>query len=216
MAKKRKKGKVNKKTATARKKTVAKKKSTKKKAVKKTGREETFQFRQGSGMKGGKKGAEIVAKTLQQITSRHRGELHPKDVVAEAKRRLSPLHHYFDWDDTSAAKKYRLTQARELIRSVEIRIVDHTPDGPTNVLIQRQFPNLQEDGRRGSSPYRDLNTVMGDSTMTEMYIQRALEDAETWKARYEHIKQLKGIVSEIDRAAKSLERRQKRKKKKKA
>lgn len=204
MAKKKKKGKVNKKTTAARKKTAAKKK---------TGREKTFQFRTGSGMKGGKKGAEIVAKTLQQITNRHRGELHPKDVVSEAKRKQSPLHHHFDWDDTSAAKKYRLTQARELIRSIEVRIVDHTPNGPTKVLIQRQFPNLQEDGRRGSSPYRDLGTVLGDSTLTEMYIQRALEDAESWKARYEHIKQLKGIVTEIDRAAKAMERRQSRKKK---
>jgi hypothetical protein len=195
------------------KKKTAKKKTTKKKTVKKTGKEKKCRFRQGSGMKGGQKAAKIVAETLQQITSRHRGELRPADVVKEAKRRQSPLHPYFEWDNTKAAQQYRLEQARDLIRSVEVVIVDHTPDGPKEVTVHRKFPNLQEGGRRGTSPYRDMNAVMENEDMTEMLVQRALEDLEIFKARYQHLKQLKGVITEIDRAAKAAERRRRRKKK---
>jgi hypothetical protein len=50
------------------------------------------------------------------------GILRPESVVAAAKDPASPLHNYFTWDDVEAAHKYRLDQARALIRSVKIEI----------------------------------------------------------------------------------------------
>lgn len=50
------------------------------------------------------------------------GRLAPADVVAEASDPASPLHDYFEWDDSEAARKYRLSQARTLIRSIKVEI----------------------------------------------------------------------------------------------
>jgi len=50
------------------------------------------------------------------------GRLLPADVVNAARPTNSPLHPHFDWDDSSAAEKYRLDQARTLIRSVQTEV----------------------------------------------------------------------------------------------
>jgi len=52
-----------------------------------------------------------------------RGRLSPADVVETARDPASPLHHCFDWDDSTAAESWRLEQARRLIRSVRVVVI---------------------------------------------------------------------------------------------
>lgn len=49
-----------------------------------------------------------------------RGALTPALVVETAADANHPLHNRFQWDDAEAAAKWRLEQARQLIRSVKI------------------------------------------------------------------------------------------------
>lgn len=44
------------------------------------------------------------------------------EVVRVARDRSSPIHKYFEWDDTEAAKKWRMHQARMLIASLYVEI----------------------------------------------------------------------------------------------
>jgi hypothetical protein len=53
------------------------------------------------------------------------GRLSPQGVVNEAKRKDSPLHDQFEWDDKVAGVKYRLEQAARLIVSVKIQITHY-------------------------------------------------------------------------------------------
>jgi len=50
------------------------------------------------------------------------GKLTPEQVIEAAEDESSPLHGCFTWDDTEAAAKWRIEEARELIRSVHIEI----------------------------------------------------------------------------------------------
>lgn len=50
------------------------------------------------------------------------GSLKPSVVVREAKKKTSPLHGYFTWDDTEAAREHRLWQARQVIKRVRVTI----------------------------------------------------------------------------------------------
>lgn len=54
---------------------------------------------------------------LRQIND-ERGDMTPALVVEDARDPDSPLHDQFDWSDTAAACKWRLHQARCLIRTV--------------------------------------------------------------------------------------------------
>lgn len=62
-----------------------------------------------------------IAAELEAIEN-ERGQLAPEDVVVKASDPKHPLHDYFEWDDSEAAKQYRLDQARTLIRSVRYEI----------------------------------------------------------------------------------------------
>lgn len=51
------------------------------------------------------------------------GVVTPENVVAAASRKNHPWHDCFEWNDGKAAGAYRLDQAREIIRRVQVRIV---------------------------------------------------------------------------------------------
>jgi len=54
---------------------------------------------------------EIIAPVLEAIRTKHNGLLIADHVVDEARKKNSPLHPYFNWDDTKAAHQYRLWRA---------------------------------------------------------------------------------------------------------
>jgi len=60
------------------------------------------------------------------VALEHRGRLTAAAVVDSARDPQSPLHRYFEWDDTSAAESWRLEQARSLIRSVRVIVTYET------------------------------------------------------------------------------------------
>lgn len=81
-----------------------------------------YQARKGSSL--GNKDAQLVGTRLNQLHSYYRGELTPQQVVQDAGGIKSPLHKFFEWDESSAAEKYRIDQARRLMGSiVEIIII---------------------------------------------------------------------------------------------
>lgn len=59
---------------------------------------------------------------LRSIENRA-GRLTPEQVVNAASDESSALHACFTWDDSEAAAKWRLDEAREIIRSVRIETV---------------------------------------------------------------------------------------------
>ena len=68
-------------------------------------------------------------------------------LVADAKRASHPLHSRFTWDDTVAAQRYRLVEARELVRTVVIQRGDGTDRVRAWVHLNRETvrddPDLQ-------------------------------------------------------------------------
>jgi hypothetical protein len=94
---------------------------------------------------------------------REKGRLIPADLVEDARDPDSPLHAYFTWDDTEAAEKYRLHQARTIIRSVKcdvtvrdisLSVVRYVrdPDLDTNASGYRNIMNIrtEEDSARAT------------------------------------------------------------------
>ena len=66
---------------------------------------------------------EVIA-AIAELEDRQ-GRLDAQKVVKAARDEASALHSFFEWDDTEAAGKYRLDQARELIREVRVEITYH-------------------------------------------------------------------------------------------
>src|ERR1700677_2890830 len=64
----------------------------------------------------------VIQAALYAIAERNAGRLTPDLVLLSAQSPDSPLHEHFTWDDTDAARKHRLNEARTLIRSVKVEI----------------------------------------------------------------------------------------------
>ena len=76
---------------------------------------------------------------LNALSERNEGNLLPEQVVEAARDHVSPLHKHFEWDDSVAAEAWRKNQARQLIQSYRIHVVDDRGDRQvrywTNVVI---------------------------------------------------------------------------------
>lgn len=102
---------------------------------------------------------------LQRIADENNGILHPRDVVMNAQNPEHPLHHHFEWDDTKAAAEHRLSQARALIASVKIEVVNM----PT-VRAWVSVPDL----RVTTGGYESTLSVMRDQQRGQLVLEEIL------------------------------------------
>jgi hypothetical protein len=76
-----------------------------------------------------------VRAALLALSEVHGGRLEPDIVLEAARDERSPLHGEFEWDTEEAAYRWRLEQARALIRSVRVVVTveDHEYSVPVFV-----------------------------------------------------------------------------------
>lgn len=96
-------------------------------------------FRENPGIEIGKLTAQVVGETLADIEDRH-GVIDPHTVVDESRPDDAPLHPVFEWRDEIAAERWRVEQARRVVRSVEIVAED------CNQPTQIAYVNIQSQG----------------------------------------------------------------------
>ena len=91
---------------------------------------------------------------LAKLHAKH-GQLTPALVVKDAKRADSPLHDYFEWDDTVAAAQWREEQARQLVRSVRVTIETDTVTVKTVAYVRDPKCAADEQGYVSVESLRD-------------------------------------------------------------
>lgn len=132
--------------------------------------------------------AEQIASELEALRAAS-GLLLPEAVVEWARGHPeSALHSQFEWDDAKAAQEHRVWQAR---RVIAVYVV--ADDGG------RKFVSLSID-RKGDGGYRDVQDVIADDELRKVLVRDALAELKRVKAKYEHIRELASVYSEIDKA----------------
>jgi len=97
---------------------------------------------------------QAIGETLDVLTSNNGGKLTPTIVVKEASKKNSVLHEYFEWDNTKAAKQWRIQQARNIIAGVaEVVIIKTKPS------IKRSFFSVTENGQKNYVTLRKAITT---------------------------------------------------------
>jgi hypothetical protein len=139
----------------------------------------------------------IIAE-LKRIAAASGGELRAEIVVEEARAVESPMHSWFQWDDTAAAHQYRIIQARQLIRVT----VTYIGDGQ-NKIPMRVFVSLTPDRELDSGGYRVMADVMENAESRQQLLRDALAEMDRFKAKYSALKEL----AELFMAIKSTKRK---------
>lgn len=132
-----------------------------------------------------------ITKELERIRQKDGGVLNPHTVLKEARRKNSPLHDQFTWDDSEAAHQYRLWQARELIR-VSVTVLE------PNTSAVRTYVSLREDRQSGVG-YRHLADVLSDEEQRQQLLDQALDDLERIRQKYSHLEELAEVFEAASR-----------------
>lgn len=142
--------------------------------------------------------AEVVTE-LEGLRQRHGGVLRPEDVVDFARDPSTALHARFTWDDTEAARRYRLVQAGEVIRLVISVYAEET-----KVHRIRAFVSLPSDRATGGG-YRSTREVMNDEVRRAEMLRAALAIFQSARLRYAHLKELAGVWDAVREVEETIE-----------
>ena len=124
--------------------------------------------------------------------------LTPEDVLDDASDQNSPLHEYFDWSDTIAARHWRKHQARNLVNAIEIEVVEQSTikKVKAHYNVVKQEPEAEQ-GERG---YVSREDAKKDPDLRVQLLQKAVMEIKAWAARWDgdfNFTELKGIMKEI-------------------
>ena len=122
---------------------------------------------------------------LQAIYDEH-GALTPALVVAQAEREDHPLHHRFTWDDSLAARRWRLFQASKLIRSVEVVIEASDTSGPIRVrafVAQHELSRGEADDDGTTGEYLPVEQVAASDVLRSAWFAALERDWQRLKRR---------------------------------
>lgn len=136
---------------------------------------------------------EILAE-LTQIREQHNGNLLAEDVVEFARNENTALHSEFEWDDTEAARQYRLDQARRIIR-LNVQVL---PTARGNVTVP-VYVSLTSDRIQPGGGYRRLEDVMSDPELRQQFLDQALAEFERVRRKYQNLQELAPIFAAIER-----------------
>jgi transcriptional regulator with PAS, ATPase and Fis domain len=151
----------------------------------------------------GDKEAEIYGKELDKIAEKKNGTLKPADVVEEARDVNSPLNEYFEWEDSEAAERWRIYQARQLINHIQITIkYDHTQKSQRAFLSVNETPAEADKNK----VYVTIERVLNEPELRAQVIYKALKDAEYWQSRYNEYAELGRIFKAIGQTKKKLKK----------
>ena len=126
-----------------------------------------------------------AAKVYQEIGSEN---VTPESVLEKAKDKKSELHKCFDWDDKSAANKYRLQQARQIIQFI-VTVPDKKEEPPKRVFQISTERNT----------YQPMTFFMKNEDEANALLNRAKEELRAFQIRYASLKgELEEVFEAID------------------
>lgn len=117
------------------------------------------------------------------------GDLTPELIVKKAKAISSPIHKCFTWNNTKAANKCRLDEARFLLRIVTIEVEEHN-------IITRAFVSVQDE--EDENIYTTMETAMSDVVLRAQVLAKAKNELRAFKEKYAQLTELAKIFKDID------------------
>lgn len=111
----------------------------------------------------------------------------PQEMVDMARDENSELHKCFEWNDTVAAEKYRLQQARTILSMLVFR-----PKTEEEQSV-RVFSLTTE-----KSTYQPTKQFLVQADEYQDLLKRALAELEAFKRKYRTINELEGLFEAID------------------
>lgn len=155
-----------------------------------------MKYKAKNGSRLSEKDAQLIGPELERIGKVERF-ITAEVVLKHASAKRSPLHDYFEWDDSKAAREYRLDQARHLLHSIVIEM--------ENKSQIRAYHHVFVESN-DQKEYVHLNRAINEEPLWKQVVLNALKEASAWATRYETYEKLHPIVSVIRAQSKDIEK----------
>jgi len=142
-----------------------------------------YDFRSGAVFQtGATRDAQIVGEHIEMLRKEYQGKFTPRHILQDARNPNSPLHSFFEWDDSAGAEKHRLQQARGLIRAVVVTYRDEEKEEDLQPVAAFVHIPKGED-----SHYESTAEAMSEKETRELILRRAWREFQSWRKRYEQL-----------------------------
>lgn len=128
--------------------------------------------------------AQKVADEISEIGE----EVTPAEILEKARNPKTELHKCFEWDDTKAAEKYRLHQARLIVCNLVIKEENKG----------EEYAPIRVFHKTGQSGYKPISLIMKNQSEYEALLARAMQELRSFKAKYHSLSELEEIMALID------------------
>jgi hypothetical protein len=139
--------------------------------------------------------AQIVGEFFYSLPERT-----PEAFISASKNKKAPTHALFEWDDSAAAREFRLVQARVIVSSLQVEIV--TPTGKVDRV--RAYIGTSDRGRYSAT----LEATEEELSEAE---QRCLAQMRTFRDRWKSLQLAQDVVSAIAQTEQKVRRRKMKK-----
>lgn len=133
---------------------------------------------------------DLIKDTLFGIYEKY-NKLDSDVVIKEVSDISHPLHSLFDWNDTTAAHKYRLQQAEDLIRTVKLELFSCTNEYKS----VRCFVHLESESDNTS--YTPLSIVQMNELKHKELLEQYANDAKIYIERFADLANSKGFYRDM-------------------
>lgn len=130
-----------------------------------------------------KANAQIVADEISQI-----GEYAtPEQILEKARDSKTELHKCFEWNDSIAAEKYRLHQARMVVCNLVYKEPKEQPQPPQRIRVM----NITSNG------YKQTKLILRNLDEYNELLSRAKAELQSFERKYNNISELEEVLTAI-------------------
>lgn len=143
--------------------------------------------------------AAVAYREIERNRKENGGTVDLNKLVTNSKPKDAPLHNAFSWNDKEAAHKFRVQEARYIVRSIEV--VDQEVSEPYRAYESVEVEVVsedQEDTQKVEHVYRSTKEVMSTQAGRDMLLQKAIRDMYTFKKKYAVLSELAIVMASID------------------
>lgn len=113
----------------------------------------------------------------------------PAQILEKARDESSELHLLFEWDDSVAAEKYRLYQAKQIVCNLVIKETVSASKPPIRFFCSPV----------NGSGYRKTYSVFRNQDQYQTMLNKLTKEAKAWSQRAKRFSELEEIVTAVER-----------------
>lgn len=136
--------------------------------------------------------AQVAGEYLNELGEKE-GGLTAETLLEASRPEEALLHDCFEWDDSLAAERFRLRQARSFIGNIVAVEIQGKPVEKT-----RAFVSVTETAHREKGVFVPIVTAMSDERSRETVLKNALFELQAFKEKYRTLSELAKVFEAID------------------